>query len=260
MRVEFLGVGEACDEALPNTSLLVQRSADSFQTLLLDCGFTVASQFLQKVPDPDQLDALWISHFHGDHTFGLPQLLLRFFEMGRTKPLTFIGQPGIDDWVINLMELSYPGLTPRFGFDLQWEVLTPDRTLDLGGVSLQAAPTDHSQPNLALRVESGGRSLFYSGDGGMTSSSRELAKHCSLAVHEAYSFEPRSGGHSSVLECLDLAARACVQALALVHIRRLERGKVKSLDALELEARAGCPILVPEPGHGFCLDSYEQHS
>ena len=88
----------------------------------------------------------------------------------------------------------------------------------------------------------------------MTPSSRELAIHCSLAVHEAFTVQPLAGGHSSVQECLDMAAQAGVQALALVHIQRSERDKVKQFDVQELQARAGCPVYVPEPGFSLILE------
>jgi ribonuclease BN (tRNA processing enzyme) len=254
MRVEFLGVGEACDELQPNTSLLVECPSGLNRTLLLDCGFTAPSQFFKRVQDPDLLDAIWISHFHGDHDFGLPQLLLRLWEMGRTKPLTCIAQPGIEGRMRSLLDLAYPGLSAQFPFGLDWADLVPGTAFDLNGLNLQAAQTDHPRKNLALRLKSGDRSLFYSGDGKMTPASRELAFNCSLAVHEAFTVEPLAGGHSSVQECLDMAVGAGVQALALVHIQRSEREKVKQLDARELQARAGCPVHVPEPGFSLTLE------
>ena len=81
MRVIFSGVGEALDENRSNTSLIVTHSAsESFQQVLLDCGFSAAHAFWRYAPEPLHLDALWISHFHGDHFLGVPLMLLRFWE------------------------------------------------------------------------------------------------------------------------------------------------------------------------------------
>lgn len=253
MKVEFLGVGEACDELLPNTSILVECPGQGGRTILLDCGFTAASPYLQRVQDPERLDAVWVSHFHGDHFFGLPQLLLRFWETGRSRPLICIGQQRMKDVVSRLMDMAYPGLAANLGFDLEWQVLEPDNGLELGNLNLSCAPTDHPQPNLALRLECGGRSMFYSGDGGITSASRDLARQCDLAVHEAFVLTPASNGHGSVQDCLDMAAQAGVNSLALVHIQRTERPQVKHIEASELKARAMCPVLVPEPGESLSL-------
>src|SRR3989304_1978366 len=45
----------------------------------------------------DDIDVIFISHFHADHFFGLPFLLLEYAEQTlRTKPLTIVGPPGIE--------------------------------------------------------------------------------------------------------------------------------------------------------------------
>ena len=49
MRVTFAGVGEAFDEKLPNTSLLVQSESSS---ILLDCGFTAACTLWDVIGNP----------------------------------------------------------------------------------------------------------------------------------------------------------------------------------------------------------------
>ena len=83
VEVTFLGVGEAFDEKLTNTSVLVKvEEGCSNVRLLMDCGFTVPSQFWREGLHVDALDAVWISHFHGDHFFGVPALLVRFLEEG----------------------------------------------------------------------------------------------------------------------------------------------------------------------------------
>ena len=98
MRVIFAGVGEAFDENLGNTTVLVTTgSGKRKRQILLDCGFTGAHAFWKASQDPMDLDAIWVSHFHGDHFFGVPLVLLRFWEQGRTKALTLVGQMGIEE-------------------------------------------------------------------------------------------------------------------------------------------------------------------
>ncbi len=76
VKIKFIGVGEAFDEDLPNTSILVRaRDERNESSILLDCGFTAPPSFWKIAKDPDDLDAIWISHFHGDHFFVLPALL-----------------------------------------------------------------------------------------------------------------------------------------------------------------------------------------
>ncbi len=84
MKVEFVGVGEAFDETLPNNSQILQWG-DS--RLLIDCGYSIPHAFWKHHPDSEYLDAIYISHRHADHYFGLPSILVRMAEDGRKKKL-----------------------------------------------------------------------------------------------------------------------------------------------------------------------------
>ena len=126
MKVIFLGVGEAFDERLENTSILVRAGSGASQaSVLLDCGFTAPSLYWRRSSGPDELDALWISHFHGDHFFGIPALLTRFWEMKRGKPFTILGQRGVEEVVLKAMELAYPSFRKRLAFDLRFIEIEP---------------------------------------------------------------------------------------------------------------------------------------
>ncbi|MDD4733003.1 MAG: ribonuclease Z, partial [Desulfovibrio sp.] len=61
MRMIFSGVGEAFDETLPNTSILLEGTDG--ESLLLDCGFTAASAFWSVASRPLDLGAVCLSHF-----------------------------------------------------------------------------------------------------------------------------------------------------------------------------------------------------
>ncbi|MCF8103988.1 MAG: ribonuclease Z [Desulfohalobiaceae bacterium] len=250
MEVTFLGVGEACDERYPNTSVLVRGAG---RTLLLDCGFSVPGGFFKRVQGADDLDAIWISHFHGDHFFGLPQLLLRLFETGRKKPLYFIGQSGIEDLVFQVMDLAYPSFSRKFGFELKFLIVDPGQEQRALGFKWQAAGTRHSQENLALGLDLDGCRLYYSGDGRPTSRNVEPAKGCELMIHEGFLLEGQIHGHGSVQGCLDFAREAGAKRLAIVHVqrdvRRREEERLKRL----LESVSYCRAFLPVPGDVFTI-------
>ena len=60
MKVKFLGVGEAFDEMLPNTSIWVRVEGKTGGNIsaLLDCGFTAPPLFWRSCPDPDDLGGM----------------------------------------------------------------------------------------------------------------------------------------------------------------------------------------------------------
>ncbi|MFW5837992.1 MAG: MBL fold metallo-hydrolase [Desulfovibrionaceae bacterium] len=248
MKCTFIGVGEAFDELQPNTSLLLQAGGTS---VLLDCGFTAAPAYFRHAPAPLDLDAVHLTHFHGDHFFGLPWLLTRFMEEGRTRDLVVIGGEGVRERVESAVSLAYGSFFDKAHFALDFKTAAPGRPLSIGDCSLSFAASDHSQPCLSVRVDAGAASLFYSGDGRPTSATRALARGCGLIAHEAYALEQDVPGHGTIDGSLEFARQAGARAVALVHVQRRTR-REGLLEVQDRLARVtAMQALLPEPGDVF---------
>ncbi|MEM5785867.1 MAG: ribonuclease Z [Syntrophobacteraceae bacterium] len=249
MRVKFLGVGEAFDENLPNTSILVRAGGPegSISSVLLDCGFTAPPQVWKSCPDPDELDAIWISHFHGDHFFGIPALLTRFWESGRKKPLLIVGQEGVSTTIPQAIKLAYASIMDKFAFDLSFLEITPGEPAEAVGFTWKAAVNGHSQKDLAIRIEKDGKSVFYSGDGLPTDETLGLAHGCDLIIHEAFRLDQDVPGHGNMLTCIDFARKARARSLALVHIQRHERRNRRDEIQGVIEGVSDPRVFMPEP-------------
>jgi ribonuclease Z len=266
MRICFLGVGEAFDEHYPNTSLLISfPKLDGGFHVLLDCGFTAPAAYYLHAPEDARsgsgLDAIWISHFHGDHFLGLPLLLLRFWEEGRTRPLVVVGQVGVEGKVWSAFELAYPGFRSRLQYPVQFLEAAPGATLEAVGARWSFALGDHSAmtPCLAVRLDCGGGSVMYSGDGRPTPATAELARDVGLLVHEAYGLDPDTPGHGGVPGCLDLARDVRARNLALVHVnRRVRRVSAGTIRAMLAQA-IGEQGFLPEPGDVITLERGPDH-
>jgi ribonuclease Z len=254
IEVVFLGVGEAFDEQFPNTSMLIRcKTGASPVTLLLDCGFTTPPQFWKEVPEADTLDGIWISHFHGDHYFGLPALLVRFWEEGRTKVLTLLGQKGIGAVARQCLDLAYPGFYERLEFPVRLVEVEPGKEVQVFGMTFRSAENTHPQRDLALRIDARQTAVYYSGDGRPTPEGIALAKGSRLVIHEAFHAEGDVPGHGTVAGAIDMAKRCGASHLALVHIQRKVRSQV--MDRIqEFEESAGTlSLIVPEPGDRITL-------
>ncbi len=249
MKIKFIGVGEAFDEVLSNTSIWV-RTADkrNKSSILLDCGFTAPPSFWKSCRDPDDLDAIWISHFHGDHFFGLPALLARFWEMKRRKPLVILGQREIEKIALQTLELAYSSLRDRFAYDLRFQTVEPGEVVQAAGMTWRSAVNGHPQRDLAVRIEKEGKSLFYSGDGHATDETLRLARGAGLVIHEAYRLDTDTLGHGNVMNSIDFARGAKARSLALVHIERNERRRRRE-DILRVSGEVkDFKVFMPEPG------------
>jgi ribonuclease BN (tRNA processing enzyme) len=245
MEVVFLGVGEACDQDHGNTSLLIRTSSSC---ILMDCGFSVAHVVFSELKSAHELDAVWISHFHGDHFFSLPLLMLRLWEGRRDKPLDILGPPGIEDVVVQSVRLAYPNFWDKFSFPVRFHALKPEKSFQHLGWEWKTVWTGHSQPNLGLRLDGPGSSVYYSGDGRPGEKTWELVQGCSLMVHEGFQVDIAVQGHGTVQEAIDMAEASGVKRLALVHMQRDERKKHEARVRSMLEAMSGVHGFLPQSG------------
>ena len=253
IEVVFLGVGEAFDERLPNTSILIRYRTEPPVTLLLDCGFTAPPQFWSEVPNAEILDGIWISHFHGDHYLGIPALLVRFWEEKRKKALTLLGQKGIDSIIPTSLDLAYPGMYERLGYPIHFIEVEPESEITVFGLLFQTAVTHHSQRNLALRIDTPEKSIYYSGDGKATPESISLAKGSQLIIHEAFSLETEIPGHGTVTESIEMAKQCGASYLTLVHIQREVRSQVIDMMQRFTQMTGSMNLTVPKSGFRITL-------
>jgi ribonuclease BN (tRNA processing enzyme) len=200
------------------------------------------------VPAADAIDAIYISHGHADHYFGMPALLGRMWEDNRIKPLTVFSQPYVLEYLRQALELGYKALPARYKYTVNYCAVEPGRRVDFGGAALDFAESTHAAPNLAVRVEAGGRAVCYSGDGMFTDAGRELFAGAALVIHEAYSFE-KTPVHADLGGLADMTERERIGRLAFVHVARQLRRVPERIE--ELVRGSGGRLALPEPGERF---------
>lgn len=243
MNIKFLGVGEAFDDVLPNNShLLTSDSAN----MMLDCGYSVPQQWFKLGKDANFLDAIWISHQHADHFFGLPIVLMRMWEGGRTKPLTIFCEKEREAFFRGFLEMAYPTFSAKFGYQMNFVGVQAGEVIDFNRLKLSFAPMEHSISVLAIKISDGVRSYCYSGDGQFTDEAVALYKGCDLVIQETYLYDEKKIGHACITDAIAMAEQNNVKRLALTHMQRdfrknelpKLRGKIQS-DKVK--------ILIPEP-------------
>jgi ribonuclease BN (tRNA processing enzyme) len=242
MNALILGCGEAFDQDLFNTSILVRTGA---ATLLLDCGYSIPPRVWHAVADPNEIDAVYISHAHADHFFGLPALLGRFWEDGRTRPLTIISQPPVLADIQTALELGYRRLSTRFRYQMNFLAAVPGEPVEAHSARFSFGATRHSVSNFAVRIEAAGKVLCYSGDGMFLTASRRLYKGADVLIHEAYFFD-ESPIHADIGAVIEMAEQDGVRQVALVHVQRDVRRKPERIH--EAIARSRTAVTLPEPG------------
>ena len=248
MKINFVGVGEAFDESHANTCLFIEDAS-----LLIDCGYA-AVQRIWKEDIHNKINTIFISHFHADHTFGLPALLLRYHEDKREAPLTILGARGIEKYIRDITELAYPNNIDKLCFELIFQEIDSDSKIELKNATLTFACANHIDSSFAIRIEKDSKSVVYSGDTGYCAEIVELAKETNILVHEAYTSQKDKEAkelkkHSSFLSCALCAANSACKSLALVHILRNSGNP----GAIEEEIRLAYKgkLLIPKEGDNF---------
>jgi ribonuclease BN (tRNA processing enzyme) len=92
MKIQFLGVGSAfTTPAYYQSNMLM--TADSGKKLLIDCGSDIRFAFQDRPQpiQPDEIDAVYISHLHSDHAGGLEWLsMVTYFNPHCKRPTLFM--------------------------------------------------------------------------------------------------------------------------------------------------------------------------
>jgi ribonuclease BN (tRNA processing enzyme) len=247
MKVQFIGVGEAVDETLPNNSQLLEWSGGR---LLIDCGYSIPHALLKLHTDPNLVSAVYISHRHADHYFGLPSYLLRLAEDDRKDDIFVICPEGMEKVIREMCEYAYQGLIPKFGYAIRFSEVSTDTPLDFQGARMEFALSSHPVKNFAISVSADGRRYCYSGDGDFNANTRKLYAGCSMLVHEAYHYDSKEKGHARISEVITMAKEQKCQRLALTHIQREVR-KTRRKEIEKLIHASGVRVIVPEPGETY---------
>lgn len=104
--------------------------------ILVDCGEGTQQQVMRSPLRLSRLDAVLLTHLHGDHVLGLPGLLGTLGMEQRTRELTVIGPVGVRRWLEVMLDLPILGLT----FDLRLIELPTDP--NEGRIAARAGPVD----------------------------------------------------------------------------------------------------------------------
>jgi ribonuclease BN (tRNA processing enzyme) len=154
--------------------------------LLLDGGAPLLPHMQRVGVDPGAIDAVFLTHFHGDHTLGLPPFVLHrvFIDKG---PITIVGPAGVEERLEALWEVAWGSDWNRImrpQFKVTYKVAQP--TGIAAGFKYKTIKLDHgTSGSNGYRIQIDGRLLAYSGDTEATAPLDELVEGADVAIVEA---------------------------------------------------------------------------
>lgn len=138
LKVIPLGTSSAVPTPERNVSALAVQLETHW--ILFDCGEGTQYRLLRAPLRPGKLRAIFISHLHGDHVFGLPGLLSTMGMQNRTAPLQILGPPGIRSFVDATLTAAsaYPS------YPIQVRELESGECLDMKAYTVTCLSLDHT--------------------------------------------------------------------------------------------------------------------
>ena len=219
MRVTFLGSGDAFGSGGRHQTCILLEAGS--RRVLLDCGATSMLAMKRQGVEPLALDAVLLTHLHGDHFGGLPFLILDAQFRRRTQPLVVAGPTGVEYRVLDAMEMMFPG-SSRTGrrFEVKYLELENRRPATLAGISVKPYEVVHASgaPPLALRVSFGDRIVAYSGDTEWTDALLDVARAADLFICEAYTFDKPVKYHLDYRTVMAHRSAFTCKRLILTHL------------------------------------------
>ena len=221
INLTILGSG-TCVPSLERSSCSVMLAVGDTK-LLFDSGPGTMRRLLRANTTIFDVDYIFYSHFHPDHTAELVPFLFatKYPDMGqRQRVLTIVAGEGFEDFFagLNTVYGKWIELDPGLVNIIQMNNRSAD-LLQLKDFTVQSAPVEHNPESIAYRITGpGGHAVVYSGDTDYSENLIALSKDADLLICEsALPDDYRVKGHLTPSLAGDIATRAGVKKLVLTH-------------------------------------------
>ena len=153
-KIVFLGTSAGMPTLKRNVPALAMIFESGSEFWLFDCGEGTQRQILQANLRLSRLSNIFISHLHGDHTFGLPGLLATRGLLGVKKPINIFGPLGLDSFLKNNFDYSYTHIPyPLHFFPIKKdEFFTPTLLWERDDITVRCVALNHNIDSFGFAI------------------------------------------------------------------------------------------------------------
>lgn len=232
LRLTVVGCGDAFGSGGQSNTCF--HLDDGSRRWFLDFGASAMVASNAAGIDINAVDAIFLSHLHGDHFGGIPFLILHAqFVTDRTAPLTIAGPPGVEARIRAAQEIMFPESTSiDLSYDIRFVEMIPGETADICGMSVSTVEVSHPSgaPPLALRLERGGRALAFSGDSEWLDVLVDISREADLFICECYAFEQAIPYHVRYRDIETHLSQLTAKRIMLTHLGPEMLENVEAID------------------------------
>ena len=243
VNVRFLGSGDAFGSGGRFQTCIYVRCEATH--LLIDCGTSSLVAMKRFGVDPSLVDAILLSHLHGDHFGGLPFFIMDAqFVSRRRKPLVVVGPPGLEARIFEAMEVLFPGSSQtQREFLIKFVELSEETAITVAPLVVTPYSVVHPSgaPAYALRVVCEGKIIAYSGDTEWTDALIRVAHGADLFVCECFSPEKVGAHHIDYQTLMNHRPELECRRLILTH---MNDEMLRQLGSLDVEGAEDGKIVV----------------
>lgn len=174
MKIKFWGVRGSIASPGPKTvryggnTTCIEIRTDNNELIIIDAGtgiFPLSQTLLAELPVTANV---LITHSHWDHIQGLPFFIPNFIP-GNTLRLHGAFDPvsgqGVEQVMSVQLQYSYfPVREAEMKARIEYVTLTPGETISVGSAKVTPFLLNHPVVNFGYRIESHGKSVFFTGD------------------------------------------------------------------------------------------------
>ncbi|MBN3038489.1 MAG: MBL fold metallo-hydrolase [Candidatus Omnitrophica bacterium] len=217
MEVTILGSGTGTPNLSRNTPGLLVKAAGA--TLLFDSGAGTLARLLQLGITYHDINYIFYTHFHTDHTLDLASILFaaKYPLSLRTNKLEIIAAPGLRRFYDNLLSLYGNAIQPQ-AYEINLREVK-EETFQKAGFKISTRSMLHAPESLGFRLEQADRSVVYSGDTDFCENIIKLGQKADLLILEcSFPDGMKVEGHLTAQEAGKIANACGCKKLVLIHL------------------------------------------
>lgn len=246
MKVILLGTGSPIVNALRSRPALAILAGGKI--FLIDCGEGTATQLYRAGIESKDVDGIFFTHFHSDHTAGFPDFYLSSWIGGskeRDKQLDVFGPATTKENISKIISGFEYDIDVRLeqvhhekiGLQMNFKEMNEGVIYDDGNLKVTVFPVEHWPVKVAVgyRFDYKGKSAVVSGDTKKHSNIVKYSQNADMLIHEAFStflleqarkkypgraktIDAIQDYHTSTLDIAKIARDANVKHVVLTHL------------------------------------------